>query len=138
MNPLHMSGTCRLLLVVVMLVLAADLLTELPPALELGFPAFPTQCASQVPLVAHSEGTLARHHQWLQTPPHFAGEDLSIWRFSPYIIANSRTGMGFMWSIDEMDRASQQVRFDVLTRWVWFHPGWANDAWILLYDCPPL
>src|SRR6266851_5403596 len=93
-NPLRrLSGGCRLLLVVVVLVLTANLLAELPPALELGFPALPTRCVSQVPLVAHSERTLARHHQWLQTPPHFAGEDLSIWRFSPYIIVNARTGM---------------------------------------------
>jgi hypothetical protein len=88
-------------------------------------------------LTAHSEETVFRHHQWLETPPHFAPQGLSFWQFYPHIVVNTRTGTGYNWGIDAVDRANEQLRFGVLTRWAWLHPGWANDPWVLLYDCAP-
>jgi len=133
---LQLFRGCRLRSALLALVVMVNLAAGLAPALDPGFGALPTRCVSQVSLVAHAEQTLIPHHQWLETPPHFAGENLTIWRFASYILLNTRTGTGFGWNIEELDRESQQIRFGVLTRWVWLHPGWANDPWILLYDCP--
>ena len=130
------SNRWRAALALALSVLLVNAVAGVAPAFDSGAPSWPTRCTSRVPLTAHSEGTLLRHRQWLTTPPDFAGDELSIWRLIPYLVLNTRTGAGFVWRLDSVDRANQQLRFGVLTRWAWLHPGWADDPWVLLYDCP--
>ena len=108
------------------------------PAFQDGRPVQPTACTSKVPLTVHSELALfGRHQQWLETPPHFADPDLGFWRLQPHFVVDMSTGRAYNWSTDTVNRAEEQLRFDVLTRWSILHPGWDSHPWVLLYDCPP-
>jgi hypothetical protein len=134
----HVLRGQRLTTVLLVLVLAVNVGNFIAPALAPGQSALPTTCASQVPLTARTDGVLGRHHQWLETPARFAEPSVSFWQLHPHVVVNTRTGLGYNWSLDDTDRSQEQLRFAVLTRWALLHPGWNSDPWVLLYDCPPL
>lgn len=138
MPRLHKALRSHPLLLPLLLLLAINLLAVLAPAIAPELPALPVSCARQVPLSAHSEMTLLRHHQWLETPPNFDGQGLSVWQLYPYMVVDTRTGARYPWSVEDVDRASGQIRFSVLTRWSLLHSNWVQDPWLLLYDCQPL
>jgi hypothetical protein len=95
----------------------------------------PSTCAKQIALQAHSELLAGRHQQWLETPPHFARSDISLWQLYPHYVVDTRSGLAYNWGVTDVDPIQEQLRFGVLTRWAMFNPGWANDAWVLFYDC---
>jgi len=109
----------------------------LAPALTQGTANVPAACTRRVPLTSHSEMTLWRHNQWLETPPQFAEGGVLLRQFSPYAVVNARTEREYPWRVEEIDRTTETIRFSVLTRWSLLHPGWADDPWVLLYDCAP-
>jgi hypothetical protein len=65
-----------------------------------------------------------RHRSWLTTPTPFAG--------TGWTIVNMRTGKTYGWGFDGNRRG--RGWFGVRTRWVWFHPEWKRDPWVLFYS----
>ena len=65
-----------------------------------------------------------RHRYWLTTPERFAG--------TRPMVVNMRTGAVHDWRF----RGNRRGRgwFGVRTRWVWFHPAWKQDPWVLFYE----
>jgi hypothetical protein len=65
-----------------------------------------------------------RHRFWLTSPQPFTGTNP--------IIINGRTRAAYRWRF----RGNHRGRgwFGVRTRWVWVHPAWKRDPWMLLYD----
>ena len=66
------------------------------------------------------------HRYWLRGPGAF--------NRSRYLIVNMRTITAYTWSFMGHDWRGRAL-FGVRTRWTWFHPGWADDPWLLVYDC---
>jgi hypothetical protein len=52
---------------------------------------------------------------------------------SRYAIVNVRTGIAYRWAF--IRNAEGRALFGVSTRWVWLHPEWKDDPWLLMYDC---
>jgi hypothetical protein len=77
-----------------------------------------------VPLIPHSQWTFLRHQNWFESSIRLDTDE--------YLIVNLRTQRGYGWSA-VTEAAS--TRFEVQTRWVWFHQSWAEDPWQLVYDC---
>jgi hypothetical protein len=67
------------------------------------------------------------HRYWLRGPAPF--------NHSRYMIINARTNTAYTWSFIGHDWRGRAL-FGVRTRWTWFHPRWAADPWLLLYECP--
>jgi len=86
----------------------------------------PTQHASQLTLepVEFAGPWWKRHRFWLTTPDPFSGKN--------YVVVNTRTGEGYGWHF----RGNRRGRgwFGVRTRWVWTHPEWKHDPWVLHFD----
>jgi hypothetical protein len=114
---------------------ALDAAAFMAPAFVDGQPVT-AQCVHHVVLTPHSEFSLVRHRQWIETPPGFASSNLSLWSLYPSYVVDARTQLAYDWS-GVPDRGSGKLRFEVLTRWALLHPGWDQHDWLLLYDCSP-
>jgi hypothetical protein len=64
-----------------------------------------------------------RHRYWLLSPEPFTG--------GRPLVLNMRTGEAYDWKF----RGNRRGRgwFGVRTRWVWLHPEWQHDPWVLFY-----
>jgi hypothetical protein len=89
----------------------------------------PGQYPRQLPLepVEFAGPWWKRHRSWLTSPSPFAR--------TSYVVVNARTGAAHAWRF----RGNRRGRgwFGVRTRWVWTHPEWKADPWVVFYNPPP-